>query len=103
MDATLGELLRRHAFERGVSKDALCNDMIHLVVEAITDTNDEMFNPLRFGLPPLDPIPERRPGYRESLGIVVATMEDSQSHLSPVPRAASDTALLSTVIPENEP
>lgn len=101
VEPTLDELIRRHAFERGVSKDAFCRDILHLVVEAITDPEDELFNPARFGLQPLAPIPTRYAGYRESLGFISGTPEDPASHMSPLPRAPADMALL-TVIPENE-
>jgi hypothetical protein len=93
-DPALDEVLRRHAFERDVPKSTFCEDILRMVVLAITDPNDPTFMPSKMGVKMPNPVPERYPGYRETLGIVADTDADANSHLSPLPAQPSDNALL---------
>ena len=93
-DPSLDEVLRRHAFERDISKSTLCEDILRMVILAITDPSDPTFMPSKMGVKMPSPVPERYPGYRETLGIVAETDLDSESHMSPLPKQPSDTSLL---------
>lgn len=77
-DPLVKELMRRHAFERGVSVSKLASDILRIWLRSVTDIANPIFNPviMETGLPSA-PI-NHRPGYTSSLGF---TAEDS-SHES---------------------
>jgi hypothetical protein len=82
-DAALDEVVTRHAFERSVGKTVFVEDIVRMVILAITDPDDKLFAPCKLALSKITPVPERRPGYRES--IYGPNIEiDADSHLSPV-------------------
>ena len=95
VNPSLYEVMKRHAFERGVFMGQLVEDVLTLWVKAVTDPDDPVFSPRRMGVRMPGEVQERRPGYRETLGFVVDPLgEDNESHLSPLPAQPSDAALL---------
>jgi hypothetical protein len=81
IDPGLNAALRRHAWERQVSKERLCEDLLRSWVLAVTDPDDTTFSPQKMGVPMPKPIPadRRPPGYLDSLMI---DTDDPQSHLN---------------------
>jgi hypothetical protein len=65
------ELIRRHAFERNRSMNALIVDVLRLWVIAATDPTDPFFAPETLGVTPAEPPEEVYPGYTESLVFVL--------------------------------
>jgi hypothetical protein len=82
IDPALNAALRRHAWERSVSKERLCEDLLRSWVLAVTDPSDTTFSTEKMGIAMPKPIqPERRPaGYLESLCIEIEP--DPKSHLN---------------------
>ena len=66
-DHALYDVVKRHAYERGVGLGVFCEDIIRMVILSITDPDDPLLAPVKMTLRKITPVPERHDGYRLSL------------------------------------
>lgn len=84
-DANLKRVLEQVARARTVGHTVFAEDVIRMYLLATTDPDDpELSGSAKQALKNMTPVPERRNGYRDSLGLDVSE-EPIESHLNPSP------------------
>lgn len=78
LDTGIYEVLRRHAFERGVSLNSMLTDVLLLWCIAATDQTDPFFSPKNLGVKLPPPPEERYEGYLNSLVFTLPKEPDAK-------------------------